>query len=646
MDSQVSMKSSRIDIIADDPTIPPRISRTLPAALQDIVSDAAFIEFCDIMDTLLVTLDKEECQRLRKRNWWASFMPNVSTPLFILFIFIAATDMSSNRSSYIAIGVWWTMIILYAIGIVRFLPPTKVDTAPSIQSIQSECDAMTHRTLPGLTFRVVMVEKSIPKHAIPIIDYIEVSRSTDGQDATVDHTTTTTDDPPGTVTHTVPIGTSTCLEVMKDYDDTITTTAIEYTLIPYVVHWTRADYFSSHISRMSRTLPIALHGILNDGTFQDFCTTIDTLLDCFEMERRRKMWQRYWLIGSIAIHLFLVPFVFRILVLYFNPFQGMIIPLEYILTAVCVVLAYVAIVKYCTARPSNAKSVTEAMEAIRHECELLTNSTPEVSFHLIRSPGLALVDRIYVSISASVSGSTAFVKAITTENQNGNINETNGYYQSVAATVKALDIGSTARIEVIQDINTMQPRISRTLPAELYGKVNDDSFQEFCTNIDELLQTIDVTVYSQPAGRRFWWMYILLWIGNFSLLGKSVLTMKFPYFLSAPIIFVLFIGVAWYEATYTSYGTTGLTMVHDIRSECDDMTDRTPYLSFHVVLTRGSHVPIIEYIAVMPMRLIWRVAQVQKLPIHHRHHPWCMLRLAKRFTVEIISHSSKTYSMP
>jgi hypothetical protein len=109
------------------------------------------------------------------------------------------------------------------------------------------------------------------------------------------------------------------------------------------------------------------------------------------------------------------------------------------------------------------------MEGIRRECELLTKVTPGVSFHLIRSPEFVLVDRIYVSIAASVSGLTASVKAVLTEDHKENSRNTNIYHHPHDA-LKSVDIGCTTRLEVIHDATIAQPRMSRILPVRYRGQ--------------------------------------------------------------------------------------------------------------------------------------------------------------------------------
>jgi hypothetical protein len=69
------MKSTRLEVIADAPTVmhPPRMSRTLPAALYGYVTETEFTEFCNRLDPLLETLN-DEYQRRMTRKWQMMYL--------------------------------------------------------------------------------------------------------------------------------------------------------------------------------------------------------------------------------------------------------------------------------------------------------------------------------------------------------------------------------------------------------------------------------------------------------------------------------------------------------------------------------------------------------------------------------------------
>jgi hypothetical protein len=234
------------------------------------------------MDALLVMLDKEECQRLRKRNWRQRFFFSFWMSMYIAMQ-LYTNSLSSDMLFYVLIG-WFVVLVLFIPLLDTYLPQTKPN-APSIQNIQSECDAMTHRS-PLVSFRTILTVGLRQ----PIIDYIEVTgtsaTSAGSSTMRVENNATGIGTPTsGVINQTltgglqsVRVGTSTCLELVKYYSAT------------------------SHVAHMSRTQPSALDGIVNDAEFQDFCNTIDDLLESFEVERRRSSFQdRLTVGGTLAI---------------------------------------------------------------------------------------------------------------------------------------------------------------------------------------------------------------------------------------------------------------------------------------------------------------------------------------------------------
>ena len=62
---------------------------------------------------------------------------------------------------------------------------------------------------------------------------------------------------------------------------------------------------------------------------------------------------------------------------------------------------------------------------------------------------------------------------------------------------------SSARLEVITDDPAVAPRLSRSLPAALYGIVPTGAFQLFCDKLDGLFDGLDAE--QRRRKRRFWW---------------------------------------------------------------------------------------------------------------------------------------------
>ena len=57
---------------------------------------------------------------------------------------------------------------------------------------------------------------------------------------------------------------------------------------------------------------------------------------------------------------------------------------------------------------------------------------------------------------------------------------------------------SSARLEIVTDEPAVAPRMSRALPAALYGMVNATAFEEFCDKLDELFDQL----YANNAAAR------------------------------------------------------------------------------------------------------------------------------------------------
>ena len=146
---------------------------------------------------------------------------------------------------------------------------------------------------------------------------------------------------------------------------------------------------------------------------------------------------------------------------------------------------------------------------------------------------------------------------------------------------------SSARLEVIADDPAVAPRLSRSLPAALYGIVPTTAFQSFCDKLDGLFDELDAE--QRRRKKRFWWMYgaIYLWFMYFfifhpiyiSVADGAPETLYFSLLLCA-----LHIGTVWVCTARPAGAKTDSEVMRDIRSECDEMTNRTPFVSFQVVL--------------------------------------------------------------
>jgi hypothetical protein len=139
---------------------------------------------------------------------------------------------------------------------------------------------------------------------------------------------------------------------------------------------------------------------------------------------------------------------------------------------------------------------------------------------------------------------------------------------------------SSARLEVINDDPSVAPRMSRTLPAALNDIVAANAYEEFCIKMDELFESLD-SEYRRRK-KRFWYMYgaIYFWVMFFIIAGINLE----EYALFALMFCAVHIGTVWFFTERPAGVKSDKESMRDIRLECDKMTNRIPFVSFHVVL--------------------------------------------------------------
>ena len=153
---------------------------------------------------------------------------------------------------------------------------------------------------------------------------------------------------------------------------------------------------------------------------------------------------------------------------------------------------------------------------------------------------------------------------------------------------------SSARLDVIADDDAMAPRMSRTLPAALYGIVDTVVFQAFCDRMDKLFEQLDAD--QRRRKNRFWWISIAVyfWLLMFvfttpilsDFLDAHGLSETF-YALSVLLPFplcIIHVCVIWGWTARPTGAKTDAEAMCDIRSECDEMSNRSQMVSYQVVL--------------------------------------------------------------
>jgi hypothetical protein len=140
---------------------------------------------------------------------------------------------------------------------------------------------------------------------------------------------------------------------------------------------------------------------------------------------------------------------------------------------------------------------------------------------------------------------------------------------------------SSTRLEVIKDDTDIPPYMSRAMPAALDGLLSETAFDDFCDKLDPLFDMLDTE--HRRRKKRFWWMYasIRLWILAFIIFVTASNVDYFPF---ALLVFALQVGAVWIFTARPRGVKSDKETMRTIRSECDSMTRRTPFVSFHVVV--------------------------------------------------------------
>ena len=151
------------------------------------------------------------------------------------------------------------------------------------------------------------------------------------------------------------------------------------------------------------------------------------------------------------------------------------------------------------------------------------------------------------------------------------------------------------KLDIFQDDAVTAPRLARVLPAVLYNIVTERSYIDFCNKIDLLLSTAEAD-YMIRANRLRWsnygYLFWVLWFSGcyFGVMTRSsdTYTMSdlFFYISTASVVAcIIFTAAMWIWMNCSTGVTPATTAIREIRDECEAMTNRTPHVSFHVVLT-------------------------------------------------------------
>ena len=180
------MNPVRLEIIQDDPTTAPRLSRTMPAALYQYVPETSFAEFRDKIDALLRAAATDYRCRANRSSWW------INSVMFWFYWFIIMifnglfTFDSGIPDRFYKMMVISIVICVLHLGAMIIWMNRSTGAKPATETlseIRTECLAMSTRTpcasfhLVTSRFSMILVRQYLNK--VPI-EYIEVSISASG----------------------------------------------------------------------------------------------------------------------------------------------------------------------------------------------------------------------------------------------------------------------------------------------------------------------------------------------------------------------------------------------------------------------------------------------------------------------------------
>jgi hypothetical protein len=167
------MSSARLEVIKDDAETPARMSRSMPAALDGLLTQTALDYFCDTIDELLVlshARTQAEFKSIMERGCCflvaCLFFPVVPLCIIVPTRYLFDT-LSPTGSQFLRIGLYIASFVYFVIVWKCTQPgPDAKSNKEILQLIRFECDEMTRRT-PFVSFHV----------AAGAINHIDVSIS-------------------------------------------------------------------------------------------------------------------------------------------------------------------------------------------------------------------------------------------------------------------------------------------------------------------------------------------------------------------------------------------------------------------------------------------------------------------------------------
>jgi hypothetical protein len=150
---------------------------------------------------------------------------------------------------------------------------------------------------------------------------------------------------------------------------------------------------------------------------------------------------------------------------------------------------------------------------------------------------------------------------------------------------------SSARLELIMDDALFTPAcMSRSMPAALDGLLTQTALDDFCDKLDELLvlsHTESQRVIKRWISEAIASLFLLVFLCIFLFLNMNTLI-----FFSGMSAYWVFLGIVWLCTQPGANAKSNKEIVQLIRFECDEMTRRTPFVSFHVAAGAMNHIDV------------------------------------------------------
>jgi hypothetical protein len=152
---------------------------------------------------------------------------------------------------------------------------------------------------------------------------------------------------------------------------------------------------------------------------------------------------------------------------------------------------------------------------------------------------------------------------------------------------------SSARLEVIKGDADTPARLSRSMPAALDGLLKQAALDDFCDKIDELFLVAHAE-YKRVV-KRLSWMSIAFYIWIVFFIISIPLMNSWWYIIASTIAMCVYIGIVELCTQPGQIAKFSKEKLRLIRFECDEMTRRTPFVSFHVAagVVNCNHIDVI-----------------------------------------------------